>query len=72
MVTVATGLARQCIKTVMACVQKKAVRMDGFAAAKSYRQMPTVDQPFTQTTCRKVCTTSTRSLCAAMTASIDL
>ena len=30
------------------------------------------DYPFTQTTCRKVCTTSTRSLCAAITASMSL
>lgn len=30
------------------------------------------DQPLTQTTCRRVCTTSTRSDCALITASIGL
>ena len=28
--------------------------------------------PFTQTTCRNVCTTSTRSRCSSITASMDL
>ncbi len=32
----------------------------------------TIDQPFTHTICFSVCSTSTRSLCAAITASISL